>query len=143
MSSRGHCESLRASLQSTYPTVGCFCVLLPFHSFPSSLSPFSTSSPNLSRLVAGSGPGPTAANFLELYKVPLMESVHATCPEVFHFLWQLCNRSWCLEMRLAFSVLQVFKFPIRGSAGSLLVYVAALGSRRLGRGSEPPKGPQS
>lgn len=69
-----------------------------------------------------------------------MESVHATCPEVFHFLWQLCKGSWCLEMRLDFSVLQVFKFPIRGSAGSLLVYVAALGSKRLCRGSGTPKG---
>lgn len=42
-------------------------------------------------------------------------------------------------MRLTLPILQVFKFPIQGSAGSLLIYVATLGSKRLGRKFEIPR----
>lgn len=42
-------------------------------------------------------------------------------------------------MRVTLPVLRVFEFPIQGSAGSLLIYIAALGSKRLGRKFGIPK----
>lgn len=109
----------------------------PFPLFPSSLSLLNLLA--LGGSVAGSGLGPTVASFLGLHKVPLMGSVHATYPGVFRLLWQLFECSWRLGLRLTLPILQVFKFPIQGSAGSLLTYVAALGSKRLGRKFGTPK----